>query len=191
MSEENIKLQQDNYDISKHEYYRKDPDRYKNLGKFLWKSIWHLPFENYDKYYTNGKIFKMTHYEKLEMTIKDSIEKQKYTMFIRIVKLRPNILNNEDMELFEYESNKARKKTYFVLFLLFLNGSFFSYKMALKKDTSLIWTFLAGNTCLLLLYITFKAKENKLYSYLYNKYNKYINYDEMRQVLIDIENKTQ
>jgi hypothetical protein len=189
MSKENIDLKKYESDISKHEFYKKDPDRFKRFRNFVWNSIWNLPFENYEKYYTNGKIFKMTQNEKIEMTVRDSIEKQKYSMFIRIVKLRPNILNNDDMELFEIESNKCKRKTYMVLGILFLNGTLFTYKMALRKDPSLIWKFLGGNLILGVLYSVIKLKENRLFTYLFNKYEKYINFNEMRQVLIDIEKK--
>jgi hypothetical protein len=189
MSKENVNLKKDEFDVSKHEFYQKDPDRSKRFKNFIWNSIWSLPFENYEKYYTNGKIFKMTQNEKIEMTVKDSIEKQKYTMFIRIVKLRPNILNNDDMELFEIESNKCRRKTYIVLGILFLNGSFFTYKMALRKDIGLIWKFLGGNLAIGFLYSVIKLRENRVFTYLFNKYENYINFNEMRQALIEVEKK--
>jgi hypothetical protein len=93
------------------------------------------------------------------------------------------------MELFEIESNKCKRKTYMVLGILFLNGTLFTYKMALRKDPSLIWKFLGGNLILGVLYSVIKLKENRLFTYLFNKYEKYINFNEMRQVLIDIEKK--
>ena len=132
----------DNFDLSTHEYYKKDPARYYKFLNFLWKAVWYIPFDKYESYYKNGKIFEMTHQEKIDMTVKDYIENQKLTFFQRILRIRPNILNNDDMELYEKESSKINKGNYLCLGTLFVNGSYFTYKMILKKDFRFIKFFL-------------------------------------------------
>ena len=189
LEKDNTKIEIQKFDLSTHEFYKRDPERHKKFLKFLWKSIWYIPFDKYENYYLNGKIFEMTQQEKIDMTVKDYIDNQKVTFFTRIIRIRPNILNNDDYELYEKEFGKVKKGNYLSLFILLGHCSFFTFKMTLNRDFKHMKSFLIGNIFIMIFYFYVKSKENMLTTYLYNKYEKYINFDEMRSVIIKSENK--
>jgi hypothetical protein len=143
--------------------------------------IWDLPFENYHKYYKTGIIQKMSNQEKIDFFFERNRANAKKTHFKKLVIMRPNILDDEDLIKYNEVISKSKKHKGIYLSLFIIN-SFIHFALMIKnKKSSYIKSMLATNILLTIFLPLLNIKTDQLHNDLYNKYRLILNEDEMAQ----------
>jgi len=160
---------------------------FQTIKRVISSLIWKLPFENYDKYYTNGLIQKMTHEEKIQFTIQQHKKDQEKNFFLRIVKCRPTILDDED--LIEY--NKIFKKSSFhlkiVFSFLFLNTLYGGYSILKTKKLFTNKIFLFNSFLIFAGYFYVQSYQHKHFNRLFTKYKEIYKSEETTKIFLKLQ----
>jgi len=145
--------------------------------------IWKLPFENYDKYYSNGIIHKMSQQEKLEFTINQHKKTQEKKLLLRLVKLRPNILDDNDLIQFNHVNEKSKFHLQILFTCLFLNTTYAGWLIH-KKQKLFNKYFVMITFSIIASYGYISSYQSKLNNYIYDKYKDIFKNDETRDVFL-------
>ena len=154
---------------------------------FFYSLIFDLPFDNYHKYYKTGKIQLMTKEEKTKIFLDSNEQSKQKDFFIQIIRMRPQILDDDDLSHVETEKKKIKYIRNFLILGLFFNWSFFSYFFLVKKQ-NFIKTLVFINLLLLSGMYGTNAYMNKMYGELYTKYIAIIKEDELKEIYNKIYN---
>jgi hypothetical protein len=159
--------------------------RFKNVINSI---IWDLPFDNYHKLYKTGIIKNMDIEQKKQIIFKENNLLLRKIFFSRLVKLRPSILDDED--LIEFNKTVERKKydtIYLIIGFMGLNSYTF-YTISIKRK-QFLGKFLLINAFLILFYLHNNQKQEKFIEKMFIKYDKIIVNEEMDEKLKLILNK--
>ncbi len=112
-----------------------EDDIFNKIRQTIYSTIWDLPFDNYHKYYKTGIIQKMSNQEKVEFYFERNKIESKKTSFKKLVLLRPNILDDDD--LFHYNEVITKNKKHKAMYLsLFLINNFVHFALMLKNKNA-------------------------------------------------------
>jgi len=163
---------------------------YRRIPKFFYNFIFELPFENYKLYYKTGIIQKMSIEEKKKLSMRVQREELHRNFFVRMIKIRPQILDEEDYFHLNEVNHNLKIKRMILIIGLGLNWSYFSFNyIVLKKKSAKIFLWLN-----LLFFIglvstsIIQAREHRI---LYEKYKKVFDKNEIFDTMKKLYNINQ
>ena len=151
---------------------------FERIKKIINSLIWDLPFENYHKYYKTGIIQKMSNQEKIDFFFERHKNNSKKLYFKRIINLRPNILDDDDLFKYKEIISKGKKNKGIYLSLFFLNNTIHFYLLLIKK-TSYMKSLVGTNILFLFAFPFLDMKTHNMFDDLYVKYRLIYDEDEL------------
>ena len=160
---------------------------YKKIPTYCYNFIFELPFDNYKIYYKTGIIHKMSIDDKKKLSRNVHREELHRNFFIRMIRLRPQILDEEDQYHLNEVNHSVKIKRTILIAGLGLNWSYFCFNwIVLKKKKYKIFLYLNVVLFLGLVWTgRILTNENKI---LYKKYENVINKDEIFEMMKKVYN---
>lgn len=158
---------------------------YRKIPSYLYNFIFELPFENYKIYYKTGIIQKMSIEERKKLSRNVHREELHRNFFIRLIKIRPQILDDEDqINLNELNHSMKMKRGFFIIGLG-LNWLYFSFNwIVLKKKKGKL--FITLNFLFFFGLLWTNSIQTREYKILHEKYKNIMTreeiYDAMKRI---------
>lgn len=162
--------------------------KFTKLKNFINSLLWDLPFDNYHKLYKTGIIKTMDVEQKKQMLFQENNLMLKKIFFFRLIRLRPTILDDEDLNGLNKIQERKKYEMLAVIFgFMSLNALTF-YSISIKKQKPLGKFFLA-NSFLILCFLHVNKKQETYLEKMFEKYDKIIVNEEMEEKMKMMLNK--
>jgi hypothetical protein len=163
---------------------------YKRIFKHIYNFLFELPFENYKLYYKTGIIQKMSIEEKKKLSMRVQREELHRNFFVRMIKIRPQILDEEDFYHLNEVNHSLKNKRMLLIIGLGLNWSYFSFNyIVLRKKKAKV--FLCLNLLLFMGLVSTSIIQAREHRILYEKYKKIYDKDEIFETMRKLYNINQ